>query len=707
MIKKNISELNKLYESFQYKSERVCENYAVFSLGDGIYPGVDIITAGDMGDDEFQKIRAEFSDAGYATNRVVFTSLEQLETALFEKFFKPAQARGQLQLHYQRYIENIMRPYTSSDGVVPKYKYIEVLYTYEEDFKTIGQLNAKLVDKLYQIIQEDKTRLIIVEAPAGFGKTSTAYELVERLCTDDTLKRPFFMELAKDRTAPTFRYLLLSQIEKNFQIQLKNEIVIRHIKSGRIPLIIDGFDELLSKDLDNEFNKVRFEEVETMLSTIAELLTENSKVILTTRKTAIFSGERFLEWFFAQQDKGIQFSVSRFQLMEPTPTDWLSVDKINLLPRNISSINNPVLLSYLRYIPEESLTEFSDPDKLVKSYFDFLFKREMERQSLPFKVSEQHDILANLAAYFAALDITADNRSDVLDAILVLSKGCLNEYSSSDRDERSLANTLTNHALLDRHSSGKVGFINDYVFGSLLGWAFVNNSAGIELVDTITNRIADKLLKACAIWNLSNRQILAKALFRLDNRLNQAVLFRIDQILLGKFTRSFRNLNFSDEEIVDISFNDNALWEECTFTKCSFKDSTLDFSKIKNCTFIACSFQNVKLEGEVLNCYFYDGNPFEQRESNENAPSDVECESTQITMAIDEKILSAFYRKGSQITRINKISTIIDSLINDFERKDILKRIERLVANGFIITNGDNAWIKKVGSEHLNNLRNC
>ena len=51
-----------------------------------------------------------------------------------------------------------------------------------------------------------------------------------------------------------------------------------------------------------------------MLETISELLTNNSKVILTTRKSAIFDGELFTDWINKYQDK---FVINRYQIEKP------------------------------------------------------------------------------------------------------------------------------------------------------------------------------------------------------------------------------------------------------------------------------------------------------------------------------------------------------------------------------------------------------
>lgn len=92
--------------------------------------------------------------------------------------------------------------------------------------------------------------------------------------------------MSRNRDAKQFKYILWSEIDKEKDTTAKQELVVYNIKKGKIPLIIDGFDELLSKNIDNgkagQLNE--FEQVETMLSTIGDLLTDEAKIILTSRK---------------------------------------------------------------------------------------------------------------------------------------------------------------------------------------------------------------------------------------------------------------------------------------------------------------------------------------------------------------------------------------------------------------------------------------
>ena len=51
--------------------------------------------------------------------------------------------------------------------------------------------------------------------------------------------------LSKNRSASIFRYILLDEIDHEYPT-LDSNLVTHEIRTGRIPLIIDGFDELLS-----------------------------------------------------------------------------------------------------------------------------------------------------------------------------------------------------------------------------------------------------------------------------------------------------------------------------------------------------------------------------------------------------------------------------------------------------------------------------
>ena len=116
--------------------------------------------------------------------------------------------------------------------------------------------------------------LFLIEAAAGFGKTCTAYELLLELVTKNIGKIPLFSELSRNRQAKIFRYVLLDEIDRSFPL-LSSSLVRNEVRAGNVPVILDGFDELLHESTSND--QVNYEKTEPMLETITELLTDSAK----------------------------------------------------------------------------------------------------------------------------------------------------------------------------------------------------------------------------------------------------------------------------------------------------------------------------------------------------------------------------------------------------------------------------------------------
>ncbi|HFO8147377.1 TPA: NACHT domain-containing protein, partial [Escherichia coli] len=164
------------------------------------------------------------------------------------------------------------------------------------------------------------SKLILIEAPAGFGKTCTSYEILNSLISIDGAPIPFFTEFSRDRQAKVFSHVFVREVDRSFRT-VKSDLVIDETKNGKIVLVLDGFDELLNDTTSNKTNDIDFEKAQPMLETIGELLTKSAKVILTSRRAAIFDGEIFQEWKDKYRDN---FDVVRYRLNSPEVRDWLS-----------------------------------------------------------------------------------------------------------------------------------------------------------------------------------------------------------------------------------------------------------------------------------------------------------------------------------------------------------------------------------------------
>lgn len=696
-----------LYERYGYRTSELDEDYMIFVLENVMYPAVDILIFDEASENHLQK-KSEYSAKGYGVRVTVYRGLSSIEDYLFKGFFRVDVVARQLEMDYSRYAEKQMRIYGRDKS---EYRFIPIPYTVEVNF--ISEVHTKgLVDSIFSNMQGDRPVLIIIEAAAGYGKTSTAYELIHQYNTRMPEVRPFFMELAKDRTATNFRYLLLSQMEQQFDILLKNDVVLLNIRQGRIPLIIDGFDELLSADLDNGGVNIDFKEVETMLSTIAELLTDHSKVVLTTRKTAIFSGESFIEWYYDRIDSSFNFDIIRYQLNAPSLHDWLDARRRKAFgERNIgSSIANPVLMGYLRYIDDQEYDEIiRDPYLLADKFFSFMLKREIERQDLPFSVSEQYRILRRLAALFGGFCITSDTRASVKQALLELNRQLI-EQKAVTKDAESIANTLTNHALLDRKGTENIGFLNDFIFGTLFMHSLISDDKDmIDYYRETSYPFLEKAILAAAVADINDRSLFHDRLLSFCS-LNNTLRFWASVKLRGATLGAYHGESFDAgtlynpvESCIFAEGFDNTI-TECSFTNMVFRQCHFNFDQIDNCTFINCCFVECTKDGSTLQCEFYNCTERCEEPFIDYAPETTQEEEYNVTM-LRRDILLSFIKVNGHTRRMRLISKLRDDFAGFDSKFNFKKTFNSLCTDGYIYCDGDKAFLSTEGMKQLNQLQ--
>lgn len=710
-MKVEIEERNRiwqLYERYGYRPEESCDDYMIFALENVMYPAVDILVFNEQSQD-CEKKRSEYSASGFGVRKTIYDGLDSIENYLFQGFFRVEAVNKQLEANYERYADKQMKVYQKDKS---EYRYIPIPYTVETNFlEEPGTGNRNLVDSIYSNMQSDRPVLVIIEAAAGYGKTSTAYELIHRYTQEHKNVRPFFMELSKDRTASNFHYLLLSQIEQQFDILLKNDIVLHNIKEGRIPLIIDGFDELLSADLDNGGVNADFKEVETMLSTISDLLTNHSKVVLTTRKTAIFSGQSFLDWYSERISSSFSFDIIRYQLSAPTFHDWLDASRRKTFrDRNIgSSISNPVLMGYLRYVDDNEFNSIlQDPSLLTDKFFNFMLKREIERQDLPFSVSEQFQILRRLAALFGGFQITSDSRTSVKQSLLELNRDLI-EQKAVSKEPESIANTLTNHALLDRKGTENIGFLNDFIFGTLFMLSIVSDDADLEdYYSETTYPFLEKAILAAVVTEKERREFFYNRMQKCCS-LTAPLQFWASLKLMGTTLGHFSDESFDAGSLYNpvencmIAVGDENDFKLCSFSNICFQRCHFDFNQIDSCTFINCKFEECTKEGTTLSCEFYNCSERSSESSffDEFLIEPIE-ENTYDNDYWRHEILSTFTKVGGRNRRMRMISKLREEFGSKEVKFNFKKTFASLTADGYIFCNGDKAFITDEGMRVLN-----
>jgi uncharacterized protein YajQ (UPF0234 family) len=716
----NISEIDNLFKAYNYQVASMSNSdVRIYTLRYGMYDAAEILVLNPHYD--FTKVKSEYSELGYATEVQSLLNLNNIEEYLFEGFFIKTPLGNELKNRYKQFekkqITNLPEKST--------YKYIHSSYEYSlqdesgaliEHVNYNGDTDKTLIEKINEIlVSTDNALFIIIEAAAGFGKTCTANEILNTFSTEDSKKLPFFTELSRNREARVFKHILLNEIDEQFPTGIKQNIVIDQIVKGRIPLIIDGFDELITKDSNKE-------EVESMLTTIMELLKGQAKIIITSRKTAIFNSEEFIESVFKNENS---FSIARFEIKEPTIENWLEKDRIQLISDSnfqLSQIANPVLLSYLRNIDIETLKSYLSLDSsgtLIDKYIDYLLTREITRQNLKLNKESQLRIFRKLLRIMTEFGVTTESKNIIKDLIkdynFNLLRENLKEYPPDERPSLDdLVETLSNHVFLDRKPGNNIGFINDFIFGLLIGENLIlgkfKEHYGDNFSEIIPVDFAIKSLQSFKIQSKSNRELLWAVYNDKTNGFEYDVkfYFDLDYSFLNEFRHTYEGLFISNEIFKEARFHGDAKFRNSIFTNVRFESCLFDLDIFEKTSFTNCNFYNCTISCSKGCLSFQDfaaygceaNNTFlNQLESLANSEfSKHQSENSELTEIL---VLSQFFGIANKKTKAKKFTSLRASL-NEFPLKEISKVISQLKTNDYIYMRDDIGIITKKGINFFN-----
>lgn len=599
-----MQEIKKIYERYGFELKVEEKEFLIFRIRQGPYYAVDIVELSPKA--SWTSIKKDYEASGYATRILEYNREKTIENTLFEDFFDIDIVNHRLQKAYEMYTTKRQ----SSFGC--DYVYFPCPYTLMNGKKCKNSIIEEILDKF----ENEKPQLILIEAAAGFGKTSTSYELLRHFISKEKPVNPVFAELSRNRQAKIFRYVLLDEIDRLYP-KLKLDLVEHEIATGKIPLIIDGFDELLQHAALNSEDEESFDAVESMLDTIKDLLKESARIVLTSRRTAIFSGDKFHEWL---QEKSSTFDITRIKLEKPNIIDWIGKERYDLLKNQnvpLHNLSNPVLLSYIRQISEAEFVEkCSDIDSLVSSFFSSLLEREQERQGLKISVDDQLNIFINLARDMVEFDITSEDKHFIQELLYHNNYSFLQSirmhYEPSTRPSvEELIETLSNHALLDRIGTKEesIGFVNQFIFGYLIGLAAISNSSDDWLVDSFAKEEYVSIASSSfSILGNSNRSKLFNNVLLVEYGISDYSKFLIDLELTDQYMHRSSGVIVESLNIEDCSFDyccciDSFLFSSCHFKNVHFLRSVVKHVNFLNCCFENCSFTN-DYNKDIYDCWF-------------------------------------------------------------------------------------------------------
>ena len=714
MSEEFIKELDNLYLRYGYEP-RKSKATRVYLFTKGIYNGADIVKTGT--DEEADLLKQQYASSGYAVKIRAFNSIDEAEDLLFKDFFKADGVIQNLKRRYETFVSKLMK--NLPENAI--YKYIRSSYDFttykleQDDTKSISidaddESNALVAKITQQINEHVGPLLIILEAAAGYGKTCTAYEILNEFISVPSNKLPFFTELSRDRKASIFKHILAFEIEEQFSNRVDSNVVIHQIKKGRIPLIIDGFDELITKDFS--FSSNQFEQVESMLSTIVDLLTDNAKVIITSRKTAIFNSEEFHNWMI---DRNIDYTLSKITISEPSIENWLPKERLEIVQSNklpVEQIANPVLLTYLRYVNIDELKVMIVQNKsIVDRYFEFLLTREQTRQGLLIEPEIQLRIFRKLVRFLTEWDIKAESKDFIKDLILDYNKTILEDTKKKytpDKRPRidQLADILSNHAFLDRKEKGLIGIVNEFVLGTLVG---ENLTMGKYLkyskkfYEKLSQMFALLAVQAYQVQPKENKEKLWKVFNDYPFPFEPQFFFKIDIDFKREIMRNYKDAILADFNLEVYSFTKKNQFESTIFTACTFSDCEFSFGAFKNSSFVNCKFYNCSLvtNGLAYSDEFF--TIFGCTGDNVFIQSIFDCEELKKdeNVNIEKEILNLYFQKGSFKSRHRQLSHVKNEL-TAFDSKSVSRSLHKLEAEGAIQLNGDLSFLTRQGISYYN-----
>lgn len=582
--------LDSIYQAYGFrKANTKSKTVSVYTYDTGYFHNADIVVSS-QDTTEAEQLKREFEGSGYSSQIRIYSSTKDAEDALFDGFFAIKDTKTELIKQYNEYCKK-HKLTTGAD-------YVYIPGDFLDSNKTKLETETPLTSEIFSALEEKGPQLIVIEAAAGFGKTTTVYEVLNKIANNHENKIPFLAELSKNRQAQIFKYVLLDEINRQFPT-LNLNIVTTEIKNGRIILIIDGFDELLKKTEALDDGDL-LDSTEPMLETISHLLKGDAKIVLTTRKTALFSGDGFHCW---EESHAEQFGVRRFTLQEPNIEKWVGRERKNKLLGagfDLSIVPNPVLLSWLRGLTEESFEGIiSNTESIIENYFRQLLEREQGRQDLIATPEEQKTVFLGVADHLIEQESTTDTKENIEKQIASRSfnliKSLRHRYSSDIRpSEEQIIEKLSLHALLDRKPNGAVGFVNDFVFGYFIGESAIEGANREWIVED--ERFADYAITAFRNRDQSSKSLLWDTLDFYINLLSSRKKFQADFYLKGSAQRDYSGDIFEEDIFSNAFFGHPHSISTTSFTNCIFRSCKFNFNNINQSYFLGCKFYDCVAE---------------------------------------------------------------------------------------------------------------
>lgn len=169
------SKLTNLYELFHFEKldeKEFSDTCAVYLYSNGYFKNIEIFTIFDDKYDSVLQLKKKYEEAAYSVKVVSYRSLQEAHDKLYAGFFDLEKTIKRFKCEYQNYCDQQTKKLSTAAENI-QYEYIH------GDFYQNGNIvdNQDIVALVGNEMLKEEAKLIIIEAAAGMGKTSSSYEI--------------------------------------------------------------------------------------------------------------------------------------------------------------------------------------------------------------------------------------------------------------------------------------------------------------------------------------------------------------------------------------------------------------------------------------------------------------------------------------------------------------------------------------------------
>jgi hypothetical protein len=393
----------------------------------------------------------------------------------------------------------------ATDPIYPAELYVPQRYRLlDDDLDAAARDN--LLGQVVEWLGADGARFVMLLGDFGRGKTFLLRELARTLPQHLPGLLPVLVELRSLEKAPSLDELLAQHLVRQ-NVDTFNVKKLRYmIRSGRLALLFDGFDELELR--------VGFDNAADYLNTLLRAVTENAKVVLTSRtqhfqstsqiRTALgaqvaalatsrvavledFTEEQILQFLAKHYGGNIDKAQARFALLGDV-RDLLGLSR------------NPRMLSFIADLDEQRLRAVQaehgqiSAAELYRELVDFWLVGEAGRHRHRGGLRSLDDKERLAACTALALRLWATTALRIPVAELTEVSATLNRLAERGYTVDQAAHTVGSGTLLVRTPEGKFAFVHQSVMEWLVAQAAAGKLQEGAAADTLVTRKMSPLM---------------------------------------------------------------------------------------------------------------------------------------------------------------------------------------------------------------------